>query len=277
MINGMTGFGSSIFFYNGTKYTLTLRSVNFKFLEFVINLPQEMLNSDVEAKIKEFLSKYLRRGRISVQLSREPEMCNSQLVLNKDTLKKYMNLCKEIRRTIGIKDTVRLKDVLGLPNIFYFQPTDDFRHHKFATLFNHALQKASDKLVHLRGQEGKTILSDMVMRINRIKGRLLLAEQRARNIIKLKKQSLSSEEFGDFLKSYNIQEELTRFKFYIKTFLEKIKTDSSAGKMLDFIIQEMLREINTLNAKFRDEKVFYHCVIIKNEIEKIREQLQNIE
>jgi len=88
---------------------------------------------------------------------------------------------------------------------------------------------------------------------------------------------LNKEEFGDFLKSSNVQEEITRFKFFIKTFREKISNDGGAGKMLDFIIQEMLREINTLNAKFRDKKVFYHCLMIKSEIEKIREQLQNVE
>ena len=277
MINGMTGFGSSSFFYNGIKYTLTLRSVNFKFLEIVINLPQEMASFDIESKIKELLSKHLRRGRIVVQLGREPESSNRELALNKRVLKKYVILCNEIKNTMGLKDTMRLKDVLGLPNIFYSQSSNDFAHLKFSKLLYKSLQKAAEKLLKLRRQEGNVIFRDLTSRIKKVKDRLLRAEHRVAQIVKQKRKSLAKEDFSDFLKSSNVQEEITRFKFFIKTFREKVKSDGGAGKMLDFIIQEMLREINTLNAKFRDKKAFYHCLMIKNEIEKIREQLQNVE
>jgi len=277
MIKGMSGFGWSSFFYNGIKYNLILRSVNFKFLEFIINLPEEMINSEIESRIKDFLSKYLRRGRITVQLTREPNICYSQLVLNKETIKKYMVLCKEIRRETGIKDSIGLKDILSLPNIFYFQPIDNFRNPKFIGLFNLALEKATAKLLHLRQQEGRALLKDLMKGIIRIKKSIAKLEKRTKEVFQLKKCQLSSEEYSEFLKNYNINEELSRLKFFIKTFLDKLAKDSSAGKMLDFIIQEMMREINTLGAKFRDEKAFYHCINIKDQIDKIREQIQNVE
>jgi uncharacterized protein (TIGR00255 family) len=110
-----------------------------------------------------------------------------------------------------------------------------------------------------------------------IQQKLKLIKIRLANIIEEQKTRLTNDELKDFLKDYNIEEEVVRLEFHVKTFRDTIEQSGAVGKILDFITQEMQREINTLSAKIRDAQISYNGVIIKDEVEKIREQLQNVE
>ncbi|MBL7130334.1 MAG: DUF1732 domain-containing protein [Candidatus Omnitrophica bacterium] len=274
MIRGMTGFGTSSFSYKGKRYVVNIRSVNHKFLDFVINLPDGLFS--LEAKIKKELSKCLNRGRITFQLlSFEPY--GNEPVLNKQLLSKYFNLIKNISRSLKIKQDIGLRDIIDLPEVIYFKRSDEYSDRKFLSLFNRALHKSLGDLSSLRKKEGEAICLDLLRRTQKINQKLKLIKRRLISIIEGQKTRLSNEELKDFLKNYNIEEEIVRLDFHVKIFKKTIIQKGPLGKILDFITQEIQREINTLSAKFRDSKVSYDSVIIKDEIEKIREQLQNVE
>ena len=274
MIRGMTGFGTSSFFYKGKTYVVNIKSVNHKFLDFVINLPNGLFNS--EAKVKKELSRFLKRGRITLQMaSLEPS--EREPVLNKRLVLKYFNLLKNISRSLKIRQDISVGNIIELPDVIYFKRISECSNRNFSLLFNKALHSALGDLVSLRKKEGKAIYLDLLKHIKRINQKLKLIKKRLVSIIKEQKSRLSNEELKDFLKSYNIEEEIVRLEFHVKTFKDTIAQTGALGKVLDFITQEMQREINTLSAKFRDSQVSYNSVIIKDEIEKIREQLQNVE
>lgn len=274
MIRGMTGFGTNSFSCKGRKYTASIRSVNHKFLDFVISLPDGLIS--LEAKIKKDLSKHLSRGRVTFQLS-SLEPYAHEPVLNKSLLTKYSKLIKSISRHLKIKQEIGLRDIIDLPEVIYLKKTTQYSDKQFIVLLNKSVNKAVNSLSSLRKKEGKAIYTDLLRRMRKIEQLLKLIKQRLVSIIKQQKMKLDSDELKDFLKNYNIEEEVVRLEFHVKTFRKTIKQSGSLGKILDFITQEMQREINTLSAKFRDSQVSYNSVLIKDEIEKIREQLQNVE
>jgi len=274
MIKGMTGFGTSSFYHQGKKHVINIRSVNHKFFDCVISLPDG--SSGLEAQIKKELSKHLKRGRVTFQLlSLEPYV--HEPVLNKQLLYKYFNLIKNIGRSLKIKQDVRLRDIIDLPEVIYLKKSNYFSDRKFLLQFHRAIRKALGNLSALRKSEGQAIGLDLTKRMQKIAQKLKLIKKRMVNIIERQKRQLSSDELKDFMKNYNVEEEIVRLNFHVGTFKKTIRQNGALGKILDFITQEMQREINTLSAKFRDMKVSYSSVIIKDEIEKIREQLQNVE
>jgi uncharacterized protein (TIGR00255 family) len=274
MINGMTGFGTSSFSYNGKSHTVSIKSVNHKFLDYAINLPEELFS--LEAEIKKELTGSLKRGRVTFQLA-SPQPSAQDPVLNKKLLFKYFHLFKKISHTLNIKQDIVLRDIVDLPEVIYFRKVNEYANRKFLSLFNRAMRRALGDLVSLRKKEGKAICFDLWKRMQKIDEKLKLIKKRLVIIIEEQKTKLSSDELKEFLKAYNIEEEVIRLEFHVKTFKKTILQKGSLGKILDFITQEMQREINTLSAKFRDSQVSYSSVIIKDEIEKIREQLSNVE
>ncbi|MFC1709732.1 translation initiation factor IF-3 [Candidatus Omnitrophota bacterium] len=260
MIRGMTGFGTGSFSYRGKKYAVSIRSVNHKFLDFVISLPDGLLS--LESKIKKELSKCLRRGRVTFQLvsleaySREP-------VLNKELLDEYSKLIKSISRYLKIKQDIGLRDIIDLPEVIYFKKSTDYSNKNFISLFNKTIYKVLNSLIALRKKEGWAICQDLLKRTQSIDKKLKLIKKRLASIINAQKTKLDSDGLKEFLKNYNVEEEIVRLEFHVKTFRKTIKQNGSLGKILDFITQEMQREINTLSAKFRDSQVSYHSVFIK--------------
>jgi len=274
MIKGMTGFGTESFSFKGRNYAVSIRSVNHKFLDYSLNLPNGLFL--LEAKIKKELSGSLLRGRISVQLVM-PEVCDREPLLNKKLLFKYYNLINNISKALMIKKDIGVSDMLDLPDVIYFKKTDQYYNRRFLALFNRALKRALRGLLVLRKKEGAAIHAELVKSIGKIEQKLKLIKARLVSIIEEQKTRLSHDELKEFLTDYNIEEEIVRLEFHVKTFKDTLAEKGSVGKVLDFITQEMQREVNTLGAKFRDAKASYNSVIIKDEIEKMREQLQNVE
>jgi uncharacterized protein (TIGR00255 family) len=198
-------------------------------------------------------------------------------VLNKKLLFNYYRLIKSITKSLRIKQDVSVGDILGLPDVIYFKKVDEYGDRKFLSLFNKALKSALKGLLSLRKKEGRIIYTQLSKRMKIIQQKLKLIKIRLANIIEEQKTRLTNDELKDFLKDYNIEEEVVRLEFHVKTFRDTIEQSGAVGKILDFITQEMQREINTLSAKIRDAQISYNGVIIKDEVEKIREQLQNVE
>lgn len=274
MIHGMTGFSSKAFLFKGRRWVINIRSVNHKFLDCVITIPDELLVLD--EKIKKELRTLLHRGRIVFQLiSLDPPV--RHLVLNKKLLTAYLNYIKNISRSLHIPMNITASDIVRLPEVISLRASGGHAHKGFSAVFTKAMRVALHKLLILRKKEGKAIYRDLRKRTQTTRRKLSMIEKRVKSIVAEKKQSLSSDELHEFLKDYNIQEEVDRLHFHIASFCATLMQAGSLGKVLDFIVQEMQREINTLSAKFRDARVSYLSVFIKDEIEKIREQLQNVE
>ena len=274
MIHGMTGFSSRAFSYKGSRWIITIRSVNHKFFDCVINLPEEL--SMLDEHIKKELHKQLHRGRVVFQLiSFDPPA--RALALNKKLLSEYLSCMKNIHHTLGIAMDITIGDIMRLPEVVSLRAAHSTLHKDFVMALNRATQDAIKKLVVLRKKEGKAIYDDSCKRIQAIQKTLSFIQKRVRAVIAEKKKELVNDELKDFLKSCNVEEEAARLQFHITTFRTTLKQTGSLGKVLDFIVQEMQREINTLGAKFRDARVSYLSIIVKDEIEKIREQLQNVE
>lgn len=274
MIRGMTGFGTSSFTYKGKKYVVSIRSVNHKFLDFVINLPEGLVS--FEAKIKKSLSQSLKRGRVTFQFT-SLEPYSHEPALNRRLLDKYVALIQGVSRYLKIKQEIRLRDIIDLPEVIYFQKNTDYSNRQFLTLLDKATNDALKNLALLRKKEGSAISVDLRKRTRHIEQKLKFVKNRVNAIIAEQESKLSNDELKEFLKNYNIAEEIVRLDFHVKNFNKTLRQNGSVGKILDFITQEMQREINTLSAKLRDSQVSYSSVFIKDEIEKIREQLQNVE
>ncbi len=274
MIRGMTGFSSSTFSCQGRRWVINIRCVNHKFLDCVINLPDDLLA--IDDKIKKELRKVLYRGRIVFQLiSVDPPV--RQLALNKKLLSAYLLCMKNISRSLRIKMDIAVNDIIRLPEVISLRPVGGYEQKAFSVACTRAVRGALKKLLSLRKQEGRAICVELQKRTKTIHRRLAMIQARAAVLIADKKKRFTNDELRDFLKSYNIQEEVNRLKFHLTTFRKTLMQSGSLGKVLDFIAQEMQREVNTLSAKFRDARVSYLSVIIKDEIEKVREQLQNVE
>lgn len=274
MINGMTGFSTRAFLYRGKRFVINIRSVNHKFLDYVINLPDGFFN--LEAKIKKELSKFLNRGRVTFQLiGIDPPQY--QPILNKKLLFGYLGLVKNIGTSLKIKQNIGLTDIINLPEVIYLKKIDAYSCKDFLSVFNSVMQKALKDFLLLRKKEGRAIYLDLTRCSQKIAHKLKLIKNRASSMIEKQKSILGNDELNDFLKNYNVEEEISRLKFHLESFKNTLSQAGPVGKVLDFITQEMQREVNTLSAKFRDSKVSYLSVVIKDEIEKMREQLQNVE
>jgi len=144
-------------------------------------------------------------------------------------------------------------------------------------LIKAALNEALKKLVGMRLREGEALGRDMENRVRRITGHMNQVKKLVSRVIAGKKEALTPEDLEGFLRSTDVSEEITRIDFHLKSFLKQMKLADPKGKVLDFIAQELQREINTLGAKVQEKHVAYQVVMVKDQIEKIREQVQNVE
>lgn len=274
MIHGMTGFSTQGFLYRQKRWVVTIRSVNHKFFDCVISLPDEL--QLLEDKVKKELRGSLHRGRVVFSLS-SLDLPERKVLLNKKLLGAYLECMKDISRTLHIGMDVSVAEMVHLPEVVSLRPVADYAHKDFASAFTRSMRFALKKLLLMRKKEGAAIAQELRARAATIHRKLAEIRSRAAGIIAANKARLVDEELRDFLKAYNIEEEVNRLAFHIKSFKNTLAQSGPLGKVLDFIVQEMQREINTLSAKFRDARVSYLSIVIKDELEKIREQLANVE
>lgn len=274
MMQGMTGFGTRVFSCRGRRYLISIRSVNHKYLDLVMNVPEGLL--ELEQLIKKAIAKAFHRGRITFQLS-STEPAGHNVLLNKPLLIKYFHLMKTMSKSLGVPQDIRLRDIVMLPEVISVTRCQERLDKTFITAFTPALQACIHDVVRMRQQEGRTIRGLLGRHSHSISRKIQVIKKRLATIIEQQKKRLTNDELRDFLRSSNIQEELERLEFHLKSFDDTVVQASPLGKVLDFMTQEMQREINTLSAKLRDARVSYLSVLIKDEVETLREQLQNVE
>lgn len=275
MLNSMTGFGSrekEVAPFG--KISVEIRSTNHKFLEIVFHLPEGFLS--LEDRLKSEIESKVKRGRITCAVNISGGKA-AHVYVNKPLLKNYLRTFKQMRKKFHIKDDLSVNTLIHLPGVLSLEESAIPK----ASIWPHLkalTNSALDEFVKMRRKEGQALYNYLKNRAGILNTNLEAIKARFKEAIKKKLATLlTNEERASFLKETDISEEIERLSFHIRNFKSKLAKSGPIGKELDFIAQEMQREANTLAAKSFDVGVSAKVVEIKSQIEKIREQVQNIE
>ena len=293
----MTGFGKAEHNVKNTNFTIEVKSLNSKHIDVNVKMPS--CYRDKEIDLRKSISEKLQRGKIEISIWREKSESSSNYSLNTQVIKDYHTQIEGLRKELGYKDPLEkvereifrdvMQTMVQMPEVLIKGEKADENEWEEIVV---AIYKALDNLILFRKDEGKKLEKDFIKRIN-ILSQLLndidpLAKNRIEKIKKNLKNKLSSleeknidlnrfeQELIYYLEKQDITEELVRLNAHLNYFLEVMNTNSPNGKKLGFITQEIGREINTVGSKSSDVEMQKIVVQMKDELEKIKEQLLNI-
>tara|TARA_B100001964_G_scaffold113286_1_gene126380 strand:- start:119 stop:982 length:864 start_codon:yes stop_codon:yes gene_type:complete len=286
----MTGYGRADEQNDKLALSVEIHSVNSRFLDFSPRIPKSLQCFEDDAY--KIVKQICKRGRISLSAKIDffPGTKNGML-LNQDKLEEYMTIVKDIQQTSDRDDIPSMGDILRLPDILLASEPDD--ENGLKDIFLSALKNALDEMGKIRQSEGENIQSDLIMRLSLIKNivdeirtiselnRDVTFERYKKKIQNLVEdvsvdESRLLQEAAILSEKKDITEELVRLGSHIDLFERYIDTSENKGKKLNFILQEMGREINTIGSKTDVIEINHMVVDMKDELEKIREQVQNI-
>jgi uncharacterized protein (TIGR00255 family) len=291
MIYSMTGYGKGSNSKNKTSAEVEVKSVNSRFFEVSLKLPSILFPYDYE--IRELIKSKVQRGKVSVAIHfKKDGVENGFITIDDNKLLNHLTLIKKIRKAANIKDDIKLEHLLGSKEVFTSQDAE-LSKAEFE-IVKSALNKALDKLIMMKKKEGAELSKDLAERIEKIIKNVSFIETEFRKSIneyhdKLKQriQELTGNveinedrlnlELALIADRADITEESVRLRSHLKFFRESLKNENEPGKKLNFLCQEMNRETNTISSKSISTLIIHSSVLIKEEIEKIREQIQNIE
>jgi uncharacterized protein (TIGR00255 family) len=294
MITSMTGFGTGEATGENMSVSVEIRSLNSRFLEIFSNLPKKFYFKDFE--MRELVKSKMSRGKINIAVSIEygANAENTAVKANLQLAEAYYTQLQEIRKHLKIKDAVRLEDVLQCSDIFKNTESDDDSAEKEWNLVAKAMTIALEKMNNMRLQEGRELSRDLQNRMLNIEKNISKIEQIAQDRIPMERQKLREKvaklfendevdpqrlemEIVMLADKLDISEECVRMRSHIKFFLETLKDKEQAGRKINFLLQEMNREINTMGSKANDATLAHIVVGAKEDLERIREQVQNVE
>ncbi|MBT4097573.1 MAG: YicC family protein [Gemmatimonadetes bacterium] len=292
LIYSMTGFGNASVESDGLRLRVVLRSVNGRFLDLQIRSPSSL--QELEPQIRERLQTRLRRGKVSVHIEVEETAEQSSLPrLNEDVAAQYIKEFKRLAQIAELEDQQPSLEVLGrLPGLFRSEATG-IDVDELARLLFETLDKAAADLEQMRSREGETLVEDLRGRVGKIgdlvgqidewaQGEKERARQRLRERID---QLLQPGELNEdrimteivlIAERSDITEEIVRFRSHIEQFLGALDEGGEVGRRLNFLLQELHREINTITSKASASEIIHAAVDAKEEIERLREQVQNL-
>jgi len=285
MIKSMTGFGRGTTVSNEGNINVEIKSLNSRYLD--IKFLGINIHPETEEKINRYILDYLNRGNIKVHIDIDKIKNGQILTFNKDRFDTIQNILKNIHIKYGQK--LNLSDIISIHDIISYVDAGIDDNEKI----KEAVDSALKQLNGMRSIEGKQIYKDLMSRIRIIKKDLTSIKNSSDKMPKRKKKDLSDkiksiidkdaidqsrlmQEVAYLIERSDITEEIVRVKIHLDSFIEYLKYDEPVGKRLNFLIQEINREINTIGSKSPMHDVTIKIVEIKNEIEKIREQVQNI-
>ena len=292
-IQSMTGFGKSEKIDKEFYAQVTIKSVNNRYLDIQIKCPKSLMS--LESKLRGILEKYISRGSVICFIQYESfSGKSSHLKLNKAVLNEYKNVIQELKNTLGESKTLDISELLNIPELIIPVP-EGIQVDQLETQIVPVFTEACEAFTVMRTEEGERLIQDIKKRAKSfsswIKELNKLIPGRQKNY--LKKMRLRVEELigtngnidedriltelGIMAEKLDVTEEVVRFESHIQLFLETLKKSKTPGKKLGFILQEMLREVNTLSTKGQCIDIQHRCVAMKENIEIIREQIQNIE
>ncbi len=292
MIHSMTGYGRAVQTLNGREITVELRSVNNRFLDCSVKMPRAF--SYAEDAVKQCVKERVARGKVDVFVSVNVTADEGvKILLNRPVLEGYLEALRTIVADYGVRDDISANALSRFPEVFVVEKTAEDEEQTIADLVSVAAA-AIENYNQMRATEGAAMAADIRGRLATIlslvekveaRSSVTVAEYRARLTNKLREvlesttidESRILTEAAIFADKVAVDEETVRLRSHMSQ-LDKLLTDGGAiGRKLDFLLQEMNREANTIGSKGNDIEQAHHVVEIKAELEKIREQIQNIE
>jgi uncharacterized protein (TIGR00255 family) len=291
-MKSMTGFGKSELSSEGRKIRVEVKSVNHRYLDVNIRMPRFLLF--LEDDVRRYLKTVINRGRIDVFVNFSSEREDAKTVaVDMSVINGYLNAARRVEAELGVENDLKSADLLRLPDAVTFEE-NEADENALRSLLIEAVQTAAAQLISAREAEGAQLLADVNGRLKDIlrfseeiaqKEDIVLEEYR----IKLKQRIESlmesvpvdetrlAQEIAIYADKCNVTEEIVRIKSHVDQFTCAVESGLPQGRNLDFIVQELNREFNTIGSKSGDAVITKMVIAGKVEIEKIREQIQNLE
>ena len=298
MPKSMTGYGRAQRLSDGRDVLVEIRAVNHRYYEFSARLPRTCMY--LEEKLKTFLNGKIARGKVEVSVTiTRPDGKDAQIAVNRSVAEGYVNALRMLNEEMGengglwLNDDITLSSLLRLPDVFTVTKEQDDENAVWAVV-SEAATEALESFLSMRKAEGERLANDLLGKLSGLEAMLEKIEAIEPGVAESYRQKLLAkltELLGDtnideqriltetaiFAEKTAIDEETVRLHSHIAQFRTLIASDEPVGRKLDFLVQEMNREVNTIGSKAQDLSITRLVVDMKSEIEKIREQIQNIE
>ncbi|PFP29968.1 YicC family protein [Bacillus sp. AFS073361] len=291
MVTSMTGFGRAKAESDLFSVNVEIKTVNHRFCEMNIRMPRQLLK--IEDRLKKKLSQYIRRGRVEVYVTLEGEGSVTRKVhVDWKLLDEYSQIIEQVREKYHVEGIVTLQDLLSRSEFLHIEESE-IGNDELERLVLEATEEAANLLRQMRLAEGEELKKDLLAILSQLEINVLELQKFAPLVVQSYKERLTKrmEEFVNgqldetriltevavFADKADINEEVTRLKSHIQQFLHTLQSIEPIGRKLDFIVQEMNREANTIGSKANDSNIAKQVVDIKSLLEKLKEQVQNIE
>lgn len=291
MMKSMTGFSKAEASENGVHVTIELKSLNGKNLDINCRMPRTMSHKELE--IRELVREFVMRGTVSLNVNIELDPTAKQFKFNEDAASACYESLNNLKKRLKLKEAVKLENVLAFSDTFYKQEQSEDEVLQFKLIMK-ALRQGLKNLDAMKFREGQQISKDIINRMKKIQDGVKKVEQFSLEKLPVERERLrqriaqlfESDEIDEhrlqleivlLADKLDVSEECTRLDSHFKFFFEMQKSKDSEGRKINFLLQEMHREINTIGSKSNDATISQYVVGIKEDLERIREQVQNIE
>lgn len=295
MIKSMTGFGRAEINTASGNLTAEVKSVNSRACNINVKLPENL--SSLEIGIINYVKNKINRGQVSVTISLNKNgiATDRKIAIDHELVKEYFKQINTLKEYINISDTLDLHTLINLPGVMSIEEKKENAEELLPDV-QHVLDIALAHFIETREKEGRMILNDILERLETMSELVFNIKSRAPQVIDEYKKRITKRlhdltdgqilvdesriamEISIMAERCDISEEIIRLQSHIKQIKDSLANPNEpVGRHLDFILQEINREINTVSSKANDYQISYECIRFKNEIEKIREQIQNIE
>lgn len=289
----MTAYGRGEYNQGDSVFIAELKSLNNRYRDIVLRIPKSLQALEDEIRLQ--ISSNIRRGRIEVSIQTERNAVEAEydLKLNVPLVKSYFRIFKELNEKLGLDEKMRPDTLLQMSDVILFK-SPEVEMDEVRPGLQEALRLALDSLQKMRIEEGRAISQDFLKRLGLIEGYLSDIEDMAPNMVEEYRKRLKDrvrkmsedieidetrliQEVAIFADRCDITEEIVRLRSHLNQFRNYMSMNDSIGRRLDFLIQEINREVNTISSKALDSAISSKAVEIKAELEKLREQVQNVE
>lgn len=292
MIKSMTGFGRCEISEGTKKITVEMKSVNHRYLDVTVKMPKKLNYFD--SAIRNILKEYIQRGKVDVFVSYENLNEGEEvLTYNQGIAAQYMEYFRRMGDEFGLADDVTVSVLARCPEVFVMEEQKE-NEEEIWNILQRAVKGACEKFVEARVREGEVLKADMILKLDRMLTLVSAVEKRSPLVISEYRQKLEAKvrelladaqldegriatEVTIFADKICVDEELVRLKSHVEATKAALEAGGGIGRKLDFIAQEMNREANTTLSKANDLEISSLAIELKTEIEKVREQIQNIE
>ena len=293
MIRSMTGYGSAEMLTPARRFTVEMRSVNHRFSEIPVRLPRDL--SALEDRVRALVQSRVLRGRVDVTIMREERGARPKTVRSDtDLARAYAQALRELADVLGVAGEIGLSHIVSLPDVVKVEEAREDVEVLWPDL-SRAVEEAVIALVGMREAEGRRLAADLLTRLDHVEGFARVIEGRARvaaaeyaqrlrqRVAELLREVPVDEarlamEIAIFAERVDISEEVTRLRSHLAQFREDVTNAAGAvGRRLEFVLQEMGREANTIGSKASDLEITRAVIGVKSELESLREQVQNVE